>query len=84
MIRIARKRPLLLLMVASLALVACQLRRPTPAPSRVLEPQLLEPQVAEQPGAVAKIRTPPPFDCSPLNRTETSAAVFCTGNRMVS
>jgi hypothetical protein len=41
-------------MFASLALVACQLRRPTTTPSRVLEPQLLEPQLAEQPGTVAK------------------------------
>ena len=54
MIRMARKRPLLLLMFASLALVACQLHRPTTAPNRTLEPQLLEPQLAEQPGAVAK------------------------------
>ena len=54
MIRMARKRPLLLLMFASLALVACQLRRPTTAPNRTLEPQLLEPQLAEQPGAVVK------------------------------
>ena len=43
-----------LLMFASLALVACQLHRPTTAPNRVLEPQLLEPQLAERPGAVAK------------------------------
>ena len=41
-------------MFASLALVACQLRRPTTAPNRTLEPQLLEPQLAEQPGAVVK------------------------------
>ena len=54
MSRIERKRSLLLLMFVSLAVVACQLRRPTTAPSRVLEPQLLEPQVAEQPGTVAK------------------------------
>jgi hypothetical protein len=54
MIRTARERSLLLLMCASLALVACQLRRPTTAPSRVLEPQLLEPQLADQPGTVAK------------------------------
>jgi hypothetical protein len=43
-----------LLILASLALVACQLHRPTTAPSRVLEPQLLEPQLAERPGTVAK------------------------------
>ena len=54
MIRKARTRSRLLLMFASLALVACQLRRPTTAPSRVLEPQLLEPQLAERPGTVAK------------------------------
>ena len=54
MTRAARARSCLLLRFASLALVACQLRRPTTAPSRVLEPQLLEPQLAEQPGTVAK------------------------------
>ena len=54
MTRTARARSHCLLMFASLALVACQLRRPTTAPSRVLEPQLLEPQLAEQPGTVAK------------------------------
>ena len=54
MSRTERKRSLLLLMFASLALIACQLRRPTTAPSRVLEPQLLEPHLAEQPGTVAK------------------------------
>ena len=43
-----------MLMLASLALVACQLHRPTTVPSRVLEPQLLEPQLTEQPRAVAK------------------------------
>ena len=54
MTRTARTPYRLLLMFASLALVACQLRRPTTAPSRVLEPALLEPQLAEQPGTVAK------------------------------
>ena len=54
MTRTARARSCLLLTFASLALVACQLRRPTTAPSRVLEPQLLEPQLAEQPGTMAK------------------------------
>ena len=54
MTRTARARSHCLLMLASLALVACQLRRPTTAPSRVLEPQLLEPQLAEQPGTVVK------------------------------
>jgi len=54
MTRKARTRSHLLLMFASLALIACQLRRPTTAPNRILEPQLLEPQLAEQPGAVAK------------------------------
>ena len=54
MTRTARARSHCLLMLASLALVACQLRRPTTAPSRVLEPQLLEPQLAEQPGTLAK------------------------------
>ena len=54
MTRTARTPYRLLFMFASLALVACQLRRPTTAPSRVLEPQLLEPQLAEQPGTMAK------------------------------
>ena len=53
MTRTARTRSRLL-MFASLALVACQLHRPTTAPNRVLEPQLLEPQLAEQPRAVVK------------------------------
>jgi hypothetical protein len=44
-------------MFANLALVSCQLRRPTTAPSRVIEPQILEPQPAEQSGAVAKSPT---------------------------
>jgi hypothetical protein len=41
-------------MFVNLALVSCQLRRPTTVPSRVIEPQLLEPLLAEQSGAVAK------------------------------
>jgi hypothetical protein len=44
----------LLLMFATLILVGCQLRRPATAPNRTLEPQLLEPQLPEQPGMVAK------------------------------
>ena len=47
MTRAARTGSCLLLMFASLALVACTLRRPATPPSRVLEPQLLEPQLAE-------------------------------------
>jgi len=54
MTRRVRKRSLLLLMFGSRALVACQLHRPTTVPNRTLEPQLLEPQLAEQPGTVAK------------------------------
>jgi len=54
MTRAARTGSCLLLMFANLALVSCQLRRPTTVPSRVLEPQLLEPQLAEHPQAVAK------------------------------
>ena len=46
----ARTLSCLLFMFVNLALVSCQLRRPTTAPSRVLEPQLLEPQMAEQSG----------------------------------
>jgi hypothetical protein len=43
-----------LLIAASFSLVACQLHRPTTPPSRTLETQVLEPQLAEQPGTVAK------------------------------
>ena len=50
----ARSLSCLLLMFANLALVSCQLRRPTTVQSRVIEPQLLEPQLAKQSGAVAK------------------------------
>ena len=54
MTRAARTGSCLLMMFANLALVACELRRPATAPSRVLEPQLLEPQLAEHPETVAK------------------------------
>ena len=52
--RIERTHSYLLWMFSSFALAACQLHRPATAPSRILEPQLLEPQLAEQPGTVAK------------------------------
>jgi hypothetical protein len=54
MIRATRTGSCLLLMFANLALVACELRRPATPPSRVLEPQLLEPQLAEHSETVAK------------------------------
>jgi hypothetical protein len=54
MTRAARTGSCLLVMFANLALVACELRRPATAPTRVLEPQLLEPQLAEHPETVAK------------------------------
>jgi len=54
MTRTARTLSCLLFMFTTLMLIACQLRRPTTAPSRVLEPQLLEPQMAEQSGTVSK------------------------------
>lgn len=41
-------------MFANLALVACALHRPATPPSRVLEPQLLAPQLTEHPETVAK------------------------------
>jgi len=44
-----------LLLFASLALAACQLHRPTTVPSRTLEPQLLDPQLAEQVEPVTKV-----------------------------
>jgi hypothetical protein len=43
-----------LLIPIGFALIACQLHRPTTTPSRTLEPQVLEPQLAEQPETVAK------------------------------
>jgi hypothetical protein len=54
MTRSARTVSCLLVMFANLALVACQLRRPATPPSRVLEPQLLEPQLTEHPEMAAK------------------------------
>ena len=50
----ARTGSCLLVMFANLALFACGLRRPATPPSRVLEPQLLEPQLAAHPETVAK------------------------------
>jgi hypothetical protein len=50
----ARTRSCLLLLFASFALLGCQLRRPTTAQNRTLDPQFLEPQLTEQPGTVAK------------------------------
>jgi hypothetical protein len=41
-------------MVANLVLVGCQLHRPATTPTRVLEAQLLEPQLAQDPSQVTK------------------------------
>jgi len=54
MTRTVPTRTWVLLVAANLALASCQLHRPTTTPSRTLEPQVLEPQLAEQPGTVAK------------------------------
>jgi hypothetical protein len=54
MTRTALKRTWVLLIAANFALAACQLHRPTTTPSRTLEPQVLEPQLADQPGPAAK------------------------------
>src|SRR6516164_10863237 len=54
MTRNAPTRTWVLLIAANIAQAACQLHRPTTTPSRTLEPQVLEPQLAEQPGSVAK------------------------------
>jgi len=51
---IARTCFCVLLIAANFAVVACQLHRPTTTPSRTLEPQVLEPQLAEQLGTVTK------------------------------
>jgi len=50
----ARKCSCVLLIAANFTLIACQLHRPATTPSRTLEPPVLEPQLAEQPGIVAK------------------------------
>jgi hypothetical protein len=54
MTRVGQTRYCVLLIAANFSLVACQLHRPTTTPSRTLEPQVLEPQLTEQPGTVEK------------------------------
>jgi hypothetical protein len=54
MTRIGQTRYCVLFIAANFSLGACQLHRPTTTPSRTLEPQVLEPQLAEQPETVAK------------------------------
>ena len=54
MTRVGQTRYCVLLIAANFSLVACQLHRPTTTQNRTLEPQVLEPQLAEQPETVAK------------------------------
>jgi hypothetical protein len=52
--RTGQTRYCVLFIAANLSLAACQLHRPTTTQNRTIEPQVLEPQLTEQPGTVAK------------------------------
>ena len=54
MIRVFRSGHYLLVALACLGGFACQLRRPHTMPSRMIEPQLLDPGLAEPPRQVMK------------------------------
>ena len=54
MIRLPRSGFCLLVMIACLGGAACQLRRPHTTPTRMIEPQLLEPLLPELAGQVTK------------------------------
>jgi hypothetical protein len=54
MIRVLRAWSCLLAMIACLGGVGCQLRRPATTPTRMIEPQLLEPPLAEPAKLVPK------------------------------
>jgi hypothetical protein len=68
MIRVVRFSTLLLLSISSLAGVGCQLRRPNTTPNRMIEPQLLEPQL---PQAAPQVVKGP--DSTPLRLLDTQA-----------
>jgi len=48
MTRMHQSRRYLFLITAVVAIVGCQLRRPNTVPSRMIEPQVIEPQLADQ------------------------------------
>ena len=54
MIRVSRPVLCVLLTIACLGVVACRLRRPATTPSRMIEPQVLEPQLPEPANQVTK------------------------------
>jgi hypothetical protein len=62
------RRTCLLVVIAFLTGIACQLKRPQTVQGRVLEPQLLEPRAPE----------------STHKRADTSAAECFTSNRLAS
>ena len=51
----------LLVVIACFAAIACQLRRPNAAPSRTVEPKLLEPQMGEPEQQMAKAASAAPI-----------------------
>jgi ABC-type transport auxiliary lipoprotein component len=60
MIWVSRAGAYLLLTIVCLGEIGCQLRRPHTTPSRMIEPQLLEPQMAAPAASVAKARNATP------------------------
>src|SRR5690349_16337720 len=54
MIRAPRSGVYLLVTIAGLVGVACQLRRPATTAARMIEPQLLEPELSDAAGQVTK------------------------------
>ena len=68
MIRLAQSAFCLLVMVACLGGVACSLRRPHTTPTRMVEPQLLDPQ---QPDPELKVKKAPSAVSVRLLETET-------------
>ena len=67
MSRALRAGPPLLIAIACLAAVACQLRRPDTITGRMLEPQLLEPQLPEPTPAASAA------DAAPIRLLDTQA-----------
>lgn len=67
MIRVSRSASCLLVAVACLGTVTCHLRRPPTTPSRMIEPQLLEPQLPDP----AKVTKAP--NASPVRLLDTEA-----------
>lgn len=84
MTRVSRSGAYLLFTIICLGEAAC-LRRPATTPSHMLEPQLLEPQLPQPATQVTKAPNATPVRLLDTHKhADTSAAVFCTSNRMVS